>query len=222
MDIRGDMKGVAGDLSNFRAYAFLFDGVECGCMEALLQAFKFENPETQVLICQFKGRVAKMIGTERNPVWQSAQTLWWKGKEYPRSSAAYQELLDRAFAALSQNTDFVRALLATGNEVLRHSIGEADPAKTVLTEEEFCSRLMKIRERLNEKLVLSIEEMNEAARLVEIDGIEAYATVSKVYGEETAMLLIVAHLRRAHGSMDGFPPDPPVKEIVDTVRSLQF
>jgi predicted NAD-dependent protein-ADP-ribosyltransferase YbiA (DUF1768 family) len=221
MDIRGDKKGAEGGTSNFRRYKFIFDGVECDCMEALVQAFKFQNPEVQQLVCQLKPRIAKLLGTERNAVWQPARTLWWNGQAYDRFSDEYQALLDRAYDALSQNADFVRALLATGDEILTHSIGESDPAKTVLTEEEFCSRLMKLRRRLREELLLTIEDMNEAARLIEIDGVEAYATVARKYGNETAKLLIVAHLRRAHGSMDGFPPDPALKAIMDTVQGLQ-
>ena len=150
IDIKGNMKGVEGGLSNFRLRRFEFDGVECECMEALLQAFKFENREVQQFICQLRPRIAKLIGTERNQVWQSSQTLWWNGQAYHRLSAEYQELLDEAYEALSLNQDFIKALLATGDEVLAHSIGERDPTKTVLTEEEFCSRLMKLRSKKKE------------------------------------------------------------------------
>lgn len=69
-------------------------------------------------------------------------------KEYKRDSDEYQELLDRAFDALATNKKFQKALLATGNAVLKHSIGNSDMSNTVLTRREFCSRLTKIRERL--------------------------------------------------------------------------
>lgn len=150
IDIRGDKKGVEGGTSNFRRYKFVFDGVECDSMEALVQAFKFQNPEVQRLVCQIKPRMAKLLGTERNAVWQPARTLWWNGQAYDRFGDEYQALLDRAYEALAQNPDFVQALLATGEEFLTHSVGEADPAKTVLTEEELCSRLMKLRSQHKE------------------------------------------------------------------------
>jgi hypothetical protein len=54
----------------------------------------------------------------------------------------------RAYDALSQNNDFKKALLATGQEILTHSIGKSDSSDTILTEEEFCSRLMKLRNKI--------------------------------------------------------------------------
>jgi len=39
-----------------------------------------------------------------------------------------------------QSKSFQRALLASGDANLTHSIGKADSKKTVLTEREFCSR----------------------------------------------------------------------------------
>jgi len=43
---------------------------------------------------------------------------------------------------------FQKALLATGNATLTHSIGKSKQNETVLTKTEFCSRLTKIRSRL--------------------------------------------------------------------------
>ena len=70
------------------------------------------------------------------------------GVEYARDSEEYQELLDRAFDALAQNTGFQKALLATNNSTLTHSIGKSKEQETVLTKQEFCSRLTKIRSKL--------------------------------------------------------------------------
>lgn len=79
------------------------------------------------------------------------QTLYWNGKEYKRDSKEYQELLDRAFEALSKNDSFKKALLASGDSVLTHEIGKSKESETVLTKREFISRLNKIREKLNKK-----------------------------------------------------------------------
>lgn len=143
-------KGIypAGELSNFSPHAFMFDGVECSSMEGLLQSFKFNDAETQVEVCKLAGFAAKKRGQERNEVWKSAQTLWWKGQVYERHGEAYQDLLDRAFDALAENESFREALRASDNEMLTHSIGNPNPGDTVLTEEEFCSRLMRIRAQL--------------------------------------------------------------------------
>ena len=54
------------------------------------------------------------------------------------------------FNALSENKSFQRALLATNNATLTHSIGKNKISETVLTKQEFCQRLTKIRERLKD------------------------------------------------------------------------
>ena len=152
MDI-GSKKGYPSSaLSNFAPHPFYFDGIWCASMEGLLQAFKFKDANVQVEVCKLVGLKAKYKGKKRNKAWKRIQTLWWMYKEYKRGSDEYQELLDRAYDALATNTKFQKALLATGNAVLKHTIGSSDPSNTVLTRQEFCSRLTKIRERLKNGL----------------------------------------------------------------------
>ncbi|OGZ06000.1 MAG: hypothetical protein A2942_04715 [Candidatus Lloydbacteria bacterium RIFCSPLOWO2_01_FULL_50_20] len=145
MDITAKAVFPASALSNFEPYDFVFDGVFCASMEGLMQAFKIEDHELQKQVCLLIGKAAKKFGQDYNGVWKSTQTLWWKGRAHPRESGAYQELVDRAFDALATNERFQKILLFTGTETLTHSIGSHDPKETVLTEEEFCSRLMKLR-----------------------------------------------------------------------------
>jgi predicted NAD-dependent protein-ADP-ribosyltransferase YbiA (DUF1768 family) len=146
MDIGSGSGFPSAALSNFAPHPFIFDGVECNSMEGLLQSFKFSNPEMQREVCKLVGKQAKFKGKKKK--WFKTQTLYWQGVEFKRDSDEYQELLDRAFDALSTNEGFRRALLATGDAVLTHSIGKTKTNETVLTRTEFCSRLMKIRERL--------------------------------------------------------------------------
>lgn len=145
IDIKGSEFGSAGALSNFCAYPFIFDGIWCAGAEGPIQSFKFNDPKLQCEICGLVGRKAKSRGRERDDAWKKVQKLWWQGEEYDRHSEEYQHLLDRLFDALSGNIDFQVALLASGNEELTHSIGSSDPRETVLTEQEFCSRLMRLR-----------------------------------------------------------------------------
>lgn len=148
MDI-GSGKGFpSANLSNFHPHPFVIDGVECNSMEGFLQSLKFSNPEIQKEVCKLVGKAAKFKGKKKDKHWKSSQTLHWQGQDFARSSKEYQELLDRAFDALAQNTSFQKALLATGNATLEHSIGKNKETDTVLTSREFCSRLTKIRERL--------------------------------------------------------------------------
>ena len=149
MDI-GSGNGFPCDaLSNFAPHPFVIDGVECASMEGFLQSLKFSNPDMQKEVCKLVGKAAKFKGKPKK--WYRTQTLYWMGKEYKRDSEEYQELLDRAYDALSQNTGFQRALLATGNATLTHSIGKNKQSETVLTVKEFVSRLYKIRDRLEKE-----------------------------------------------------------------------
>lgn len=146
MDIGSGSGYPSAALSNFAPHPFVFDGVECNSMEGLLQSFKFSNPEMQKEVCKLVGKQAKFKGKKKK--WFKTQTLYWQGKEFKRDSDEYQRLLDRAYDALSTNEGFKRALLATGNAILIHTIGKTKQSETVLTRAEFCSRLMTIRERL--------------------------------------------------------------------------
>lgn len=149
MDIGSKSGYPSSSLSNFAPHAFVLDDVQCASMEGFLQSLKFSNPDMQVEVCKLVGITAKRRGSKKN--WKTTQTLYWRGKPYKRDSEDYQKLLDRAYYALSQNASFQRALLATGNSSLTHSIGKNKINETVLTVQEFTSRLYKLREELQRK-----------------------------------------------------------------------
>lgn len=146
MDIASRSGFPSGHLSNFHPNPFVIDGVQCNSMEGFLQSLKFKNADMQKYVCTLVGRVAKFKGKKKN--WWRTQTLWWLGNEIDRHSDEYQQLLDRAYDAIALNSNFRKALLATQDAVLTHSIGNYNSHRTVLTRQEFCSRLMKIREQL--------------------------------------------------------------------------
>lgn len=146
MDIGSGTGWPSAALSNFAPHPFVIDGVECASMEGFLQSLKFKEPAMQAEVCKLVGKAAKFKGKKKK--WWKTQTLYWNGVEYARDSEEYQELLDRAFDALAQNTGFQKALLATNNSTLTHSIGKSKEQETVLTKQEFCSRLMRIRNTL--------------------------------------------------------------------------
>lgn len=58
-----------------------------------------------------------------------SQTLYWQGETIPRDSERYQEMLDKAFNALAENSSFRRALLTTQNATLTHNIGKKNHLK---------------------------------------------------------------------------------------------
>lgn len=150
MDIGSGSGYPSSNLSNFSPHGFVVDGVECASMEGFLQSLKFQDPEMQKHVCTLVGKAAKFKGKKKK--WWKTQTLYWQGEAIPRDSERYQELLDKAFNALAENSSFRRALLATQNATLTHNRGKKKPSETVLTKNEFTSRLTAIRTRLqNEK-----------------------------------------------------------------------
>lgn len=142
MDIGSGNGYPSSALSNFAPHPFVLDGIEIASMEGFLQSLKFKNIDMQKYVCSLVGRTAKFKGKEKK--WWKNQTLYWQGKEYKRDSKDYQILLNRAYNALYQNESFKKALHSTSG-ILSHSIGKNDESKTVLTQAEFCGRLMKLR-----------------------------------------------------------------------------
>ena len=150
IDISSTSKYPAGYLSNFTPYNFTFRGFEFTSMESLLQGLKFEGVETQNSVFQRVGVKAKLRGKKRK--WYLDQILYWQGTPMKRDSTEYRSLVKEAFEALSQNADFQKALLATDNKTLYHTMGKSDPTRTILTEEEFCEILTGIRKTLMSKV----------------------------------------------------------------------
>lgn len=150
MDIGSGSGFPSAALSNFAPHPFIIDGILCNSMEGFLQSLKFQDPEMQKNVCLLVGKAAKFKGKKKK--WWKTQTLHWQGQTFKRDSEEYQILLDRAFEALSMNASFRKALLATGDAVLTHSIGKTKITETVLTRSEFCSRLMKIRRDLRREI----------------------------------------------------------------------
>lgn len=145
MDISSGSGYPASSLSNFAGHRFVIDDVECYSMEGFLQSLKFKSEPMQKEVCKLIGKAAKFKGKHKK--WWVTQTLYWRGKEYKRNSEAYQNLLNRAYNAMYQQSEsFRNALHATNNSSITHSIGKNDMTRTVLTTSEFCGRLLKLRE----------------------------------------------------------------------------
>ena len=152
IDIYSKGEYPANVLSNFSSNSFVLDGVQCSSMEGFLQSLKFWRKKKQQDICKLSGIEAKQAAnTFINIRWKLTQTLRWQGKTYKRGSPEYTRLLTRAFDALSTNNTFCKALAATNNEALCHSIRKHNCKDTVLTEEEFIEQLYRIRKIIGRK-----------------------------------------------------------------------
>lgn len=146
MDIKSKNQYPANALSNFAPHPFVIDGVECNSMEGFLQSLKFESVDMQRFICTLVGKAAKSRGAKKN--WKRKQELYWNGQTYKRDSKEYQDLLDRAYDALFENSGFRKALEASRGMSLTHSIGKSNASETILTASEFISRLNRLRDKL--------------------------------------------------------------------------
>jgi predicted NAD-dependent protein-ADP-ribosyltransferase YbiA (DUF1768 family) len=144
MEVGGSNTSYPGKaLSNFSPHPFVFRGFECNSMEGFLQGLKFKSPEMQAEVFKLVGFAAKKKGKPKN--WYRDQTLYFQGHPIKRDSQDYQDLLDEAYDELYKNDSFRKALEASGNAVLVHSIGKHKISETVLTEREFCNRLTRLR-----------------------------------------------------------------------------
>ena len=145
MNIKSGGKYPANALSNFAPHPFIIDGVECNSMEGFLQGLKFKSVEMQEYVCTLVGRAAKKKGSNKN--WKQTQTLYWRGVEYKRNSEEYQDLLDKVYTCMyNDSNSFRKALEASNGATLTHSIGKNKIKDTILTTTEFCSRLTMLRD----------------------------------------------------------------------------
>ena len=149
LDIGSKNSYPSKSLSNLYPRQFVFDEVKCASIEGVLQSFKFDKPHLQVEVCSLAGMQAKNKGKDRNNQWKIKNGVWWQLEFYKRREEDYQRLLDRLYLTVAiQCEDFRQAILDTGDLILTHQIGRVSESETILTQNEFCSRLMKIRNLL--------------------------------------------------------------------------
>jgi predicted NAD-dependent protein-ADP-ribosyltransferase YbiA (DUF1768 family) len=147
MDIHSLLPYPSGALSNFSARVFVVDAERCESMEGFIQSLKFEDIGAQRQARSMSGMAAKKFGAARASAWMSEQALWWKGKKMARGSEELSALVDMAFQSMfDQCADFKEALMATEGQELTHEVGSDEQDKTALTKDEFCKRLLALRE----------------------------------------------------------------------------
>lgn len=137
-------EGAGKILSNLFPHDFRLDGIECASMEGFLQSLKFTSDDAADYVRSLAEMEAYRFGQSGNG-WKVDQVLHWNGRDYPRLSAEYHDLLTRAYDALMRNPDFCLTLVATGNATLVHSRGKHDPRDTTLTQWEYLYQLYRLR-----------------------------------------------------------------------------
>ena len=147
LEIKSSYDYPSNALSNFYPHSFILDGVECASMEGFLQSLKYKNPKKQRKICTYTGLKAKKKGKFKF-VWKLTGNVYWQGDKINRLSYDFQELIKRAYGAMLENEGFKKALVDSKGYKLSHKIGQQDPKKTILTENEFISILNSLRNAL--------------------------------------------------------------------------
>lgn len=153
LDIHSSRRGPAGQLSNLAVHEFVFRGIPVKSIECILQAVKFEGVKRQNHVLAMAPWDAFEYGKRYGQGWKrrSRGRLWWQGEPMMREGDEYRMFLDEAYWALASNDGFRDNLLRSWPAQLVHTIGGQDPYTTVLTEEEFCTRLMNMREHILER-----------------------------------------------------------------------
>ena len=148
-----DVKYGTGDqsdvLSNLARKPFTFRGIRFQSIEGVLQSLKLGNqsdPNQGGQFCGLWGFEAKKRGQPYTKLFQTQLVLWWEEECYDRMSDDYQLLLDEIFASCyGQCKQFRTTLRAFKDELLDHTIGHNLTERTVLTKDEFISRLNTLK-----------------------------------------------------------------------------
>ena len=133
-------------LDVYTAYLFTFrEGFLVNSLAGFLESLKYRNNDDQKKMMQVVD-AGKIKGIKRIP-----EIVFWKGESIERNSQEYQQLLDEVFKSLfTQSAAAKQALIDTKDEALSCRY-ENDKSKTLLTRDEFITRLLNLREQLNSK-----------------------------------------------------------------------
>lgn len=135
-------------LSNLYPYEIVFRDEKAKSIEGVLQAIKHSEPDVQKLVMQYSGLDAYHTrGSTGVDDWRSRQSLSWKNQTMMRDSEQYQVFLDELFSAAFENPLYAKAIKSTGDKVLLHSVGNENPQETVLTRNEYESRINSLKEK---------------------------------------------------------------------------
>jgi len=139
--------GLSKMLSNLFPYEFSLRGEKASSIEGVLQGIKSREAKLQRLVFKYHGMDA--LNTRAFFLfddWRNTQTLHWQEVPVARNSKEYQDFLDELYIAASGNPLFERAIKAVGSKSLLHTLGGTDASNTVLTRNEFESRLNSLKE----------------------------------------------------------------------------
>jgi hypothetical protein len=128
---------------------------------------KFENREMQEECCSLVGAKAWMFGRNKAPDWKVKQEVYWGGVALDREGIEYESLLEEFFDSVYKDENLNRdKLLLSGDLVLAHSSGAKEKKDSILSEGEFISNLVRIRNELFRELDVEVVWVEGEAPLV--------------------------------------------------------
>lgn len=135
---------------------FIFRGVLCNSIGSVFLALKFLEFKTQKTICAYTGTETKEFG---GLDWLKIENrIWWGGQRLYRNDKNYQLFLkDLLNCVLEQDYGFKEALLATRDYELSYPAlhWSTDSPPVIITEKEYCEKLVEMRKALRERLGLN-------------------------------------------------------------------
>jgi len=131
-------------LSPSYRHSIQIGGKRCYSLTSFLLSLSCENIHKQEKIYNAEPKEAFELSKNYN--WRKSQRIFWNGERIDRHSQEYQKLLDEAFIDLYSSGGFLRALLSARYDELDYNASN-DPSKTLLTKDEFISRLYKLIRR---------------------------------------------------------------------------
>lgn len=159
IDIHSAMPGPAGVLSNLSHHPFIFEGVQFGSIEGLLQGLRFKDIESQFKVFAMHGIEAKRTGRSE-PI--KNDTMYYKGVPMSRFSDRYVGIVRDGYNhCFAQNEVFRKAIYDTRNEELTHSIGKNNPSDTIWTNDEFLRILYDLKTKYANRLTHEFGEKHE-------------------------------------------------------------
>jgi len=154
IDINFNGIGLEKKLSNLYPYEFEIDGIIVKSYEGFIQSLKTDNIYHKNKLWNISGGYAWKYGQQFN--WKDKQILNWQEKQINRHSREYIELIEYSYDCLFKNEEFKNNLKESIGKELKHSIGNTDPYKTVLTKDEFLYNLYRLRIELEPKRFYSL------------------------------------------------------------------
>jgi hypothetical protein len=134
------------DLALWQTREFIFDGIKCVSILAVLESFQAKDLFMQRMVCK-KTTAGALMATKtfgrKNAV---IKMVYWNGGEHMRGSPEYSRVLSRLFDAVFEHDETFRTRVGSTLGAELPSIkGEYDQSRSLISIPEIESNLYRLR-----------------------------------------------------------------------------